>query len=91
MKIKDFITELKYSLTYTEHLKITLDSYDVNLIVEDESPMTVYITDFDNNEHLIAILYADYEYKDDIFSTWCENEIVRGHIIEHFNPEVHTI
>lgn len=80
MKIKDFLTELAYAMTYQASLKLTIGSYDIQIICHGEDYVEVLLFDFDRDTHRIAVIFSETYGLPHQFSAWCENELINGNI-----------
>lgn len=85
MKIKDFLTELAYAMTYQVSLKLIIGSYDIQIICHGEDYVEVLLFDFDRVTHRIAVIYSETYGLPHQFSEWCENELINGNIQTPYN------
>lgn len=80
MKIKEFLTELAYAMTRQVSLKLTIGSYDIQIICHEYDYVEVLLFDFDGDTHRIAVIYSETHrlHHNHQFSEWCENELTNG-------------
>lgn len=81
MKIKEFIREFGYSMSYNQNLKITIGSYDITFYYDNQDyTIKVYLDDFDGKRYLISILREKSSLIPEYYHRWCENELIDGEV-----------